>query len=286
MPWFVFLTAWATEFIYSAEPIRIDTALVTLIDKADIPARDAGVLAELTVTEGQSVKKGDTLARLDLAEQHAAREEAVAAAAAAAELAENDIKLRYARAGLAVAQAEYQRAKESLEKFEKSVSQTELDQLRLVVEKSALEIEQAEQDLKLAKLTEIRKRQELAIATERLEKRRILAPFDGIVAEVRKQRGEWVQPGETVLRLIRSDRLRVEGFLPAAATLNLASAEVQFACPALKNNAQSFPGKITFVSPEVNAVNGQVRIWAELPNAAGQLRPGLVGELIIKPVTE
>jgi macrolide-specific efflux system membrane fusion protein len=36
----------------------------------------------------------------------------------------------------------------------------------------------------------------------------------------------------------------------------------------------TFAGKIVFVSPEVDPITGQVRIWAEIDNRDGRLRPG------------
>ncbi len=40
---------------------------------------------------------------------------------------------------------------------------------------------------------------------------------------------------------------------------------------------------MVFVSPEVDPVNGQARIWAEVENRGGELRPGLHGKLSIAP---
>jgi macrolide-specific efflux system membrane fusion protein len=40
---------------------------------------------------------------------------------------------------------------------------------------------------------------------------------------------------------------------------------------------------VVFVSPEVDPVNGQVRIWAEIDNKSLVLRPGLQGALLIEP---
>ena len=42
-----------------------------------------------------------------------------------------------------------------------------------------------------------------------------------------------------------------------------------------------FDGEVVFVSPEVNPVNGQVRVWAEVVNRDNRLRPGLQGTLTI-----
>ena len=40
-------------------------------------------------------------------------------------------------------------------------------------------------------------------------------------------------------------------------------------------------GKVTFVSPEVDPVNHQVRVWAEVDNTELVLRPGLAAEMTI-----
>ncbi|MCG8451277.1 MAG: efflux RND transporter periplasmic adaptor subunit [Pirellulales bacterium] len=42
-------------------------------------------------------------------------------------------------------------------------------------------------------------------------------------------------------------------------------------------------GTLRFVSPEMDPVTKQVRIWAELPNKDGKLRPGQQGALEILP---
>ena len=40
-------------------------------------------------------------------------------------------------------------------------------------------------------------------------------------------------------------------------------------------------GKVTFVSPEVDPVLGQVRFWAEFENADLSIRPGMIASLTI-----
>ena len=46
-------------------------------------------------------------------------------------------------------------------------------------------------------------------------RRRILAPIGGMVVDVFRRQGEWVDPGVAVLRILRIDKLRVEAFLSA-----------------------------------------------------------------------
>ena len=48
---------------------------------------------------------------------------------------------------------------------------------------------------------------------ELVKRRKIFAELSGIVVEVNRHPGEWVEPSETVFRLLRMDRLRAEGFL-------------------------------------------------------------------------
>jgi len=43
-----------------------------------------------------------------------------------------------------------------------------------------------------------------------------------------------------------------------------------------------FQGKISFVSPEINPVNNQTRVWAEIENPDLKLKPGMRASLIVK----
>ena len=43
-----------------------------------------------------------------------------------------------------------------------------------------------------------------------------------------------------------------------------------------------FAGQVVFISPEINPVNGLVRVWAEVDNQSGLLRPGLRTKMSIR----
>jgi multidrug efflux pump subunit AcrA (membrane-fusion protein) len=264
------------------KPLVIEPAILTIIDQAEIPARDAGLLELFNVLEGDLVKAGQVLVKLDSREQEMLRRKARLEIELAAAKASSNVQRDFARVSHEIAKADEARAQESEKKFAKSVSQTELDQLRLAVEKTKFEITHAEEEQTLAKISLKLKEQEYEIAQQKLELRQIVAPFDGTVAQRYRRLGEWVQPGEKVLRLIRTDRLRVEAFvelkfLPPQPT----SLAVRWVMPLPDMKSQSYPAKITFISPEANPVNGQVRLWAEIENAEGTLRAGQVGRLEI-----
>lgn len=267
--------------------LKIESAQLTLIEHADISASEAGLLIELSVKEGEAVEVGSTLAQIDGREAELLCQRAETEVEEARSLAENDIKVRFAKLSAAVADAEMKRAKESHEKFPKSVSQTELDRLKLLADKAVLEVEQAQIDLQQARRSLRVKEGDLERARLELKRRTIVAPFPGMVVQWKKQQGEWVEPGTPVMRLIRMNRLRAEAFVASQSLPgNLIDRPVKLIVESTalgneKPTTTSHTGKLVFVSPEVDPVNGQVRIWAEIDNSDLSLRPGQTATLVV-----
>lgn len=259
----------------SAPESHAESVLLTLSEQVELAAKEAGAIERLAVREGDLVEAGQLLATIEDDEAAMAAEKAEQEWNIARSRAENDTQLRFARKSSEVAAAEYTRATESVEKFRKSISETEMDQLRLAAEKTELEIEQAEHDQTLAQETARLKEIEHKSAQARLMRHRITAPFAGMVVEVKKQRGEWVNPGDAVVRLVRLDRLRAEAFLPARdAAPGIKGAAVVLHVDAPGQKSSEFAGRVVFVAPEINPVNGQVRVWAEIENTDLRLRAG------------
>ena len=268
----------------SAE-LRIDSVLLTLIEHADVSASEAGLLSLLAVKEGETVAEGKPLAKIDDREAKLIRARAESELKVARALADNDIKVRFAKLSVAVADAELKRAMESNVKFPKSVSQTEIDRLKLLADKAVLEIEQAELDLQQARLSLQVKQHDLDRAILALERRTIAAPFPGMVVQWKRQHGEWVEPGTPVMRLIRLNRLRAEAFLASQnLPTNLVGRPATLLVDVPGKSAVKYEGKLVFVSPEIDPVNGQVRVWAEIDNSDLSLRPGQTGLLVVGPV--
>jgi macrolide-specific efflux system membrane fusion protein len=266
----------------SAKEVHVPSVVVTLIDQVDVPARESGMLTSLVIREGETVEEGKPIGQIDDRDVQLLKARAETEVAQARELFENDIKVRFAKKSSEVARAELQRALDSVERFAKSVSRTELDRLRLVADRTELEIEQAQQELKQAELSLALKQNDLERMQLLVERRQIAAPFTGMVVQWKRRKGEWVEPGTPVVRLIRLNRLRAEGFAPAtvlplaavgrATTLTLQTAGLP---------SQTFTGQLVFVSPEIDPVNGQVRFWAEIDNPQLKLLPGQSGSLTI-----
>ena len=275
------MTQLSVSVLAADAELHLENAVVTLIEQVEIPARAAGVLAELSAREGDRLKKGQLAGRIDDADARLKAAHVELELAAARAEADNELKILAMRKGTEAAKAELQRAVESQAKYDKSISQTELARLRLAVEKGELESQQAVHDREVAKVAARVKENELAAARQACDRHQLTAPIDGVVVEVRRRAGEWVEPGMPVLRIVRMDRLRVEAFLAAdQVDDSLPGREVELQVGANKQ-IRLFVGQITFVSPEVNPVNGQIRVCAEIDNASGALRPGVQGTLVV-----
>lgn len=263
--------------------LSIPSALVKLSETVKVPAEYGGVLTDVPVREGQLVRKGDLIARVNdrelrLRVERAAQEDQIARLSA-----QNDVDIRYAIKSSEVAQSELARSHRSNAKVANSVPASRVDRQRLERDRAVLQQEQAKRDYKAEQLKTKLTRNELDLSNLLLEKTEIRSPMNGMVVAVERKRGEWVEPSETVVKIVRVDRLRVEGFVAAEKAGLLTNGdvvEVRFSQAWLKS--KMYPGKIVFISPEANPVNSQLMIWAEIENADGRLVPGLRGEIRVQ----
>ena len=227
-----------------AGSIPVSSMLLKLVEQVDVPARETGVLASVEAREGQLVRQGELLAQIDDTEAKIAEEQAKIDIEIAQASASNDVNLRFAKKSVEVAKAELRRSDESNEKYPRSVSESEVDRLRLLVEKSSLEVEQAEHEYAVAKLMLQAKEGEYRLAQQKAQRHQVPSPLDGIVVQVYRHRGEWVKPGEAVVRILRMDRLRAEGFVKAElAGQHLQGRAVRLVLNGLGSPAGSCPAK-------------------------------------------
>jgi RND family efflux transporter MFP subunit len=264
------------------EEIRIESAVVTPVAQVDLPSRVAGQLVEITVKEGDLVRTGDRISRVDAMEAELAIRKAQGALAIAKAEAANRHRVEASAKAAAVAHAELKRATEAGEKYSKSISQTELDRLRLTAEQSELQNLEARHDQEVAILNADLKELEVAMAHQLMDRHQLRTPIDGIVVELRRRLGEWVEPGIPVARIISIDPLRVEGFLDGRRLSRVkVGTPVRFVPASDERNPTAYLGSLSFVSPEANPVNGQVRIAATIDNPEKRLLPGLHGTMTI-----
>jgi multidrug efflux pump subunit AcrA (membrane-fusion protein) len=109
-----------------------------------------------------------------------------------------------------------------------------------------------------------------------------------VVVQIFPHQGEWMQPGDPLARVVRADKLRVEGYVdssrfdPEVVRDRPVTVEVTLA----DDRKESFPGRIVFTSPLVES-GGDYRVFAEVENrqAAGSgqwlLRAGQTARMTI-----
>lgn len=144
----------------------------------------------------------------------------------------------------------------------------------------ALEKAESEHEAETLSLKGLQKQVE--IAAERFERRKLRAPFSGMVVERLKHSGEWVEIGESVFRIVRMDVLSVEGYVSAdLVTPASRGGKVIVACGS--SNDSRISGTLVFVSPEIDSVSQQVLIRAVIENSDLRFRPGQPAQMWIAP---
>lgn len=250
------------------------------VDIADAKVREAG-LDKKRAEIGQNVAKSKADSDVGVAEATKRRDAALreytraksardryAPSMPLAELEKLELAWQLAELDLKQAQLD-----EKVATFQVDIEQTTLDQFSAAFERLRHEAAQVRNKQAIATLTQEVRSQSLSLSRILLKKRSIRSPIKGVVADVLKQNGEWVEPGTIVARVIRLDKLMVEGYINAdSARQDLRGRSVRIVLPG--SGAGAVFGKVTFVSSEVDSVNNQVLIHVEFENKNRAARPG------------
>jgi multidrug efflux pump subunit AcrA (membrane-fusion protein) len=273
----------------SGDTIGVTGCLVTLMDDCgvDVAAPKEGLLKEIPVKEGQSVKKDDVLAQVDDSEVAAALEVTRSQLATAQEEADNNVSILYAQAAYKVAQAEYQQAVEANAQQSNTFSKSELLERLLKARQYELQIQQAEHEKKVNGLKADEKRADLKAAKVEVDLRQVKSRLDGMVVNRYRNEGEWVKPGDPVVRVVRVDQVRVEGMVDAKLVVpsEVVSQPVTISVTLPSGKQASFSGSVVFASPVVEA-GMQFLVHAKVDNRQDSgfwlLRPGLTVQMTIQ----
>ena len=262
--------------------IVLDGAILKTIESTSVSAQVAGILSTLNAKEGTKVKEGTEVGRVRDSVVRLQTEKSMVSYEIANKKQSNEIDKLLALKNRAVADNEYQRAVAANKAMKNVYAVNELERLKLLFDRTVLEADRADYQQGMAtlevSLAEIEHRQNIVL----LQRHRILAPCDGVVVAVDKRVGEWLEPGTVLLKIVRTDKLRIEGFLQAvdaAPELLGATATVYLdgTTPTIETTAE-----VVFISPDANPLNTQVRVFLEIDNSKGLLRPGLRPRTVIK----
>lgn len=175
----------------------------------------SGEVVSLTVREGDQVKKGDLLAKID-PEIYISNYDRMLANLNAQQAAEANSKARQAQAEAQFRNAEtsFQRTKKLWE--QQVVSDADFDQAKSAYEVAKAELEASAQNTKSAEYAIASARASLKEARENLTRTSIIAPSDGTVSKLSVEIGERVvgasqfSAGTEIMRLANLDNMEVE----------------------------------------------------------------------------
>ncbi len=228
------------------------------IRKLDLIPPEPGIIASLSVHEGDRVKKDQLLGSLDCDTQQVALEIAKANMAAHGKLdsatAERDLR-RWRLAKLQKLRAEGHANEEEVNRAADELAVAEANVL------TALE-QHATDSLEVVRIASM------------IERRMMRSPFDGVVTRVFREEKEFVGSNNTpVLTIMQLDKLRVIFTIPTALAVRLkADHKVLLTFP---NSNQRAVGKIESISPVTEAESDTVRVKVLIDNAEGKYRCGV-----------
>ncbi len=252
----------ATCLVCSATAQDFDDAMLDSNDQfhgvakpsqmADLPSLVPGIIAEVHVKEGQSVKKGTPLITLDDRVPRARLEAAAVEAQLMGALrrAEVDVKM----------------------------SESRLSRLRTVLSRGAaggFELEAAEgvrdqavaavgQQRDILKATEANRK----LAEAQLLQYTIVAPFDGVVTEIHRKSGA-VDPSQLVVSIANLNALEVEMHLPSRMVGQIQVGQ-QISLSAGIPISKDITAAVVSVSPIIDSASNTFRCLLEIENNDGK----------------
>lgn len=213
--------------------------------EAMIRAQVGGSVLQTYADQGQAVRAGQTLARIEgggLQDVYLSARAGVTAASSSADIANRELaRSQKLLAAGAIAERDIEQARRA------SISAN-------------------------AALADARAR--LSTAAKQVGNTSVTTPMSGIVSERPISAGDVVQPGAAMFTVVDPSSMRLEGSVPADAL-----AQVRIGAPVTFTvngyPGRTFAGRVTRVNPTADPATRQVRVFISIPNAEGKLVGGL-----------
>lgn len=215
---------------------------------ATLRSEISGSIVQTYVEQGQAVKRGQLLARI---EDAAIRESLLSAQSAA----------RSAKLTLDNAQRDAEREQ----------------RLEAAGAVAPRDVEAAQRTLAAAQAGMADAQAQLTAAERQLDKTSFRAPFDGLVSERPVNAGDVVQPGTSIATVVDPASMRLEGSVPAEQLSAL-----KIGTPVLFTvngyGGRTITGRIDRINPTADPTTRQVRVYVTIPNATSALVGGLFAD--------
>jgi len=247
--------------IFTAKPLDIQQTLslsgaLRAVDISSVKARVAAEVREIPVREGDAVRAGQIVARMDVTEFQARVDQARGT-------------LNAARAQLDIATKNRDNNRTLVEKgfisknaFDNSASQYATAEANVEAAKGALDVVQ-----KLVNDTVIR------------------SPIAGVVAMRYVQAGEKVSADNKLLDIVNLQKMELEAAVPTNDITNVAIG--QRVTLRIEGLPQTIEGKVVRINPATQSGSRSVLVYVQIANPQNQLRSGMFAEaqLILKTKT-
>lgn len=231
---------------------------VRAAQQAQVASQMMGTVVSISVNAGDSVKRGQLLARIEDAQPRASVESAQAAADAA-------------NHEYAAASTEAKLAETTLKRYEslfekRSVSPQEIDEVRARAEAARARVE-------MARAGVARARSAVAQANTTYAYTRLVAPFDGVVTERRVDPGALASPGMPLFTIEKAGQYRLEASVDESGMSAVRlGATVPIVVDAL--GAGALNGRVAQIVPAADPSSRSFMVKIDLP-ATPQVRSGL-----------
>jgi membrane fusion protein, multidrug efflux system len=217
------------------------------VNQATVKAKGAGEVREVLVREGEAVKAGQVLVKMDTSDYQARLDQAKGA-------------LQAARGQLEIATKSRDNNKALLDKG--FISKTAFDNAASQYDIARANVESA--------------RGALDVAQKALADTVIRAPISGLISSRTVEPGEKVPVDFHLLDVVDLRQMEMEAAVPASEIMHVAlGQEVQVR---VEGMAQPLKGKVARINPATQAGSRSILVYIQIDNPEGALRVGMFGE--------
>jgi len=252
------------------ERVFVASGPLVVENQVDVNAQKEGVIATIVADTDTRVRKGQLLAQLDDRQASANLE------AAAARTRSTEADLHNWEAEAKVLDSDLRRA----EKLWQAgvIPQEQMEHVRYKAESDHWDVERVKQLLVDAQATEHSLQLEL-------EKTRIVAPFDGVVARRYARVGQKVGVGDRLFWVTAESPLRIRFTLPENFVGHINKGQ-HFGLTSPDIEGRQWTADVIEISPVVDPSSGTIEVLCEVMGPAGGLRPGMTANVRVPAANE
>ena len=238
--------------IVTASPVELRQVLLLsgslrALDVATVKARVAGEVRDILVREGEAVRAGQVVARMDTAEY--------------------DAKLAQARGNLNSAKAQQEIAAKTRDNNAALVDKGFIS--KNAFDNSASQYVGAKANVDAAQGA-------VDVAQKQLNDTVLRAPIAGLVSARNAQPGEKVSPDYKLIEIVNLQKMELEAAVPASEIARIAIG--QSVSLHIEGMPQAFDGKVVRINPAAQAGSRSIPVYVQVANPNNQLRAGMFAE--------